>query len=132
MGCECKRHSYINTPSALHPLCKHPAVLRVEVGCVVANRGVARQRNVVRMRAMRAHSRRRLPKIRPKASSSTGQHGRSWTSTSGERTHLGGGDTQSAVDKLYKIHIYLYSTLTTDCLKASVQNTHTTTGEYKD
>lgn len=76
--------SYINTLSALHPLREHPAVLGVEVGGVVADRGVAR------MRAVRAHSRRRrrLPKIRPKASSSTGQHGWSGTRTPWERTHL--------------------------------------------
>lgn len=63
-------------------------MLGVEVGCVVADRDVARQRSMVRMRAMRAHSRRRLPKIRPKASSSTRQHGRNRTNTPGERTHL--------------------------------------------
>lgn len=89
--------SYINTPSALHPLCEHPAVLGVEMGGVVADRGVARWRCMVRMRAvraMRAHPRRLLPKIRPKASSSTGQHGRSRTRAPGERTNLGGNTGQ--------------------------------------
>lgn len=60
----------------------------MEVGGVVADRGVSRLRAVARMRAVRAHSRGWLPKIRPKASSSTGQHGRSRSRTPGERSHL--------------------------------------------
>lgn len=90
-----KRNWYISTPSALHPLREHPAVLGVEVGGVVADRGVARWRGVVQVRAVRTHSRRWLPKIRPKASSSTGQHGRSGSRTPGERTHL--QETQSLI-----------------------------------
>lgn len=75
-------------------------MLGVEMGGVVTNRGVARWRGMVRMRAMigmramirmrseRTDSRRLLPKIRPKASSSTGQYRRSRRRTPGEWTHL--------------------------------------------